>query len=99
MLIEIAKPQNEGRFHELSKDNFQIKTLDLGILVHNSMVNMWNSTSEKIEDNLEELRAEKEIFKASNRELVEYIKYALRSTSSYQFDPNAEENKNLLLKL
>ena len=57
MLIEIAKPQKEGRFHELSKDDFQIRTLDLGILVHESMVNMWKSTNEKIEDKLEELRA------------------------------------------
>ena len=73
--------------------------LDLGILVHDSMVNMWKSTSEKIENKLEELRVDKDIFKASNRELVENIKSILRSTYSNQFDPNIEENKNLLLNL
>ena len=72
--------------------------MDFGIPVHDSMVNMWKSTNEKIEDKLEELRVEKEILKASNRGLVEYIKSTLGSSSS-QFDPNAEENKNLLLKL
>lgn len=76
MLVEIVKPQKEGRFHEPSKDYFQNETLDLGILVHEFMVNMWKSTNEKIEEKLEELREKKEILKASNRELVEYIKSA-----------------------
>ena len=55
--------------------------------------------NEKIEDKLEELSAKKEILKASNRELVDYIKSIHWSTSSSQFNPNAKENKNLLLKL
>lgn len=63
------------------------------------MVNIWNSTNENIEGKLEELRVEKEILKASNREMVEYIKSTLGSTYSSQFDPNVEENENLLLKL
>lgn len=99
MLVEIVELQKEGRFHELSKEDFQLKTLDLSILAHGSMVNMWKSTNEKIEGKLEELRAEKEILKASNKELVEYIRSVLENTSLSQFDPNVEENKNLLLKL
>ncbi len=55
--------------------------LDLGILVHDYMVNTCKSTNEKIEDKLEEFRVDKEILKASNRELVEFIKSALWSTS------------------
>lgn len=72
--------------------------VDLGIPVHDSMVNIWKSTNEKIEDKLEEIRAEKEVLKASNREFMECIRSTLKSTSSRQFDPNVEENKNLLLK-
>lgn len=45
------------------------------------MINMWKSTNEKIEDKLEDLRVEKEILKASNIELVDYIKFALGSTT------------------
>ena len=37
--------------------------------------------------------------KVSNIELVEYIKSTLGRTSSSQFSPNGEKNKNLLLKL
>ena len=99
MLVEIAEPQNLGKLHELSKEDFWIRTIDLGNPVHDSIVKMWKSTNEKIKDKLEELRVEKEILKASNRELVDYIKSALGSTSSSQFDPNVEENKNLLLNL
>lgn len=73
--------------------------MDLGVPIHDSMVNIWKSTNECIEDRLEELRVEKEILKSTNNELVEYIKSALGSTSASQFDPSAEENKNLLLKL
>lgn len=73
--------------------------MDLGVLVHDSMVNIWKTTNEWIEDRLEVLQVDKEALKSSNKELVEYIKYSLGSTSSSQFDPNAEENKNLLLKL
>ena len=98
MLVEIVEPQ-KGGFHEILKDDLQIKPLDLGILVHDSMVNMWKSNNEKIEEKFKELRVEKEILKSSNRELVEYIKSALGSTSSSQFDPNVEEKKTLLLKL
>ena len=99
MLVEIAKPQKEGKFYELSNDEFQIRIVDLSILVHDSMVNIWKSTNEKIEDKMEEIRAEKEILKASNRELVEYIRSTLRSTPSSKFFPNAEDRKNLLLML
>ena len=59
------------------------------------MVNILKSTNEKIEDKLEELRAKKEVLKASNKELVECIKSYLGSTSLGQFDLNVEENKNL----
>lgn len=82
MLVEISKPQKEGRFHEIFKDDFLIRMVDLGIPIHNSMVNMWKFTNEKIIYKLEELREEKEVLKASNTELMEYIRYALRSTSS-----------------
>lgn len=81
MLVEIVEPQKEGIFHDLSKDYFQIKMVNLGIRVHNSMVNMWKSINVKIKDKMEELRAEKEILNASNKELVEYIRFALGSTS------------------
>ncbi len=40
-----------------SKDDFHIKMVDLDIAFLNSMVKMWKSTNEKIEDKLEELRA------------------------------------------
>ena len=40
-------------------DDFHIRMVDLGIHVHDSMVNIWKSTNEKIEDMLEELRAKK----------------------------------------
>ena len=73
--------------------------MDLGIPIHESMVNIWKSTNKKIEDKLEELRGEKEVLKASNRELMEYIRFSLWSTSTNQFNVNVEENKNLLLKL
>lgn len=99
MLVEITEPQKEGKFHELSSYEFQIRIVDLGIHVHDSMVNMWKSTNEKIEDRLEDLRAEKEFLKASNKDLMEYINFLLGSTSTSQFDLIAEENKNLLLKL
>ena len=88
MLVEIAEPQNLGKLHELSKEDFWIRTIDLGNPVHDSIVKMWKSTNEKIKDKLEELRVEKEILKASNKELVDYINYVLRRTSSSQFDPN-----------
>lgn len=39
--------------------------------MHDSMVNIWKSTNEEIEDRLEELRAEKEVLKASNKELMD----------------------------
>ncbi len=73
--------------------------VDLDILVHNSMLNMWKSNNEKIEDKLEELRVEKEIMKSSNRKFVGSIRFALGSTYSSQFDMNAKENKKILLKL
>ena len=73
--------------------------MDLGIPIHNSMVKIWKYTNEKIEDKLEDLRAEKEVMKALNREFMEYIRSIFRITSSIQFDPNLEENKNLLPKL
>ena len=97
MLMEISKPQKEGKFH--ATNDFQIKMVDFGILVHDSMVNIWKSTNKKIEDMLEELRAEKEMLKASNKELMDYIRSTLGSTSTSAFDPNAKENKNLLMKL
>lgn len=99
MLMEIAEPQKEGKFHELTANDFQIKTVDIGILVHDSMINIWKSTNEKIEDRLEKLRVEKQVLKAANKELIDYIRVALGSTSTSTFDPSAEENKNLLLKL
>lgn len=46
------------------------------------MVNMLKKTNEKIEEKLEDLREEKEILKACNREIIEYITSTLRSTSS-----------------
>ena len=98
MLVEIVKPQKEGRFHEPSKDYFHNETLDLGILVPESMVKMWKSTSDKIEDKLEELREDTEILKASYKEIIEYINFSLGSMSSSQFNSNAKENKKLLLE-
>ncbi len=89
----------EGKFHELTLYNFQIRTVDIGIPMHDFMVNIWKSTNEKIKDRLEELRVEKEVLKASNKEFMEYIKATLGSTSTRMFDPSVEENKNLLLKL
>ena len=77
----------------------KIRTMDLGIPVHDSMVNMWKSSNEKIEDKLKEVRPKKEILKASNKELMDYIRSTLGSTSSSQFDLNAEENKYQLLML
>ena len=56
--------------------------MDLGIPIHDSMVNMWKSTNDKIEYKLEELREKKEILKASNRELVEYIRSTLKRTTT-----------------
>lgn len=67
--------------------------------MHESMVNMWKSTNTKIEDRLEELRFEKEVLKASNKELIDYFIAELGSTPSSTFDPSVEENKNLFLKL
>ena len=93
MMMEIAEPQKECKFHELTVDDFQIRTIDHGILVHDSMVNIWKSTNEKIEDRLEKLRAEKEVLKALNKELMSYIRAALGSTSTSTFDRSAEENK------
>ena len=63
------------------------------------MVNIWKSTNEKIEDRLEKLRTKKEVPKTSTKELMDYIKTTLGSTSTSTFDPNAKDNKNLLLKL
>ena len=57
MLIEITEPQKDERFHELSKDDFQIRTLDFVSPIHDSMVIIWKSTNEKIEDKLEELKS------------------------------------------
>ena len=73
--------------------------VDLGVPVHDSMVNMWKSTNKKIENKLEELRVEKDVLKASNKELMEYIRSTLKSTSSSQFDRNVEDKKNLLLNM
>ena len=63
------------------------------------MVNIWKSTNVKIEDKLEELRTEKEVLKASNKELMDFIKATLGSISTRTFNPSVEENKNLFLKL
>lgn len=73
--------------------------VDIGIPIHDSIVKIWDSTNEKIEDKMEELREEKEVLKASNRELMDYIRSTLGSTSTRTFDSNVENNKNLLLKL
>ncbi len=59
ILVEIAKPQKEGRFHELTPNDFHIIMVDMGILVDASMVNIWISTNLKIKERLEKLRLER----------------------------------------
>lgn len=61
LLMEIAKPQKEGKFHELSASDLQIRMAYMGVLVHDSIVNIWKTTNEKIKDRLEELKAKKEV--------------------------------------
>lgn len=80
MLVEIVEPHKEGKFHELAPTDFHIRTIDMGVLVHDSMVNIWKSINVRIEEKLEELRTEKEALKASNKELMNYIKATLGST-------------------
>lgn len=99
MLMEIVEPQKEGKFHELTINEFQIRMVDIGIHIHDSMENIWKSTNEKIKDRLEELRVEIEVLKASNKELMDYIRSTLGSTSIGTFDPNVAVNKKFLLKL
>ena len=99
MLEEIVEPQKEGKFHELNTTNFLIEIVEIGILVHDSMINIQKSTNEKIEDRLEELRVEKEVLKASNKEWMQYMKVALGSTFTRTFYPSVEEKKNLFLKM
>lgn len=99
MLMQITEPQKEGEFDELTANDFQIRTIDIGVLEHDFILNIWKSTNERIEGKLEELRAEKEVRKASNKELMNCIRTALGSTSTSTFNSNAEENKNFLLKL
>lgn len=41
----------------------------------------------------------KEVLKASNKKLMNYIRAAIRSTSTSTFGPSIEENNNFLLKL
>lgn len=57
VLMETEEPQKEGKFHELTINEFQIRKVDIGIHVHDSMVNIWKYNNEKIEGRLEELRA------------------------------------------
>lgn len=99
LLLEITQPQKEGNIDELAPSDFHIRIVDMGILVHDSMVSIQRSTNARIEDKLEELRKEKEALKASNKELMNCMKVVLGSTSSSSFDPSAEDNKNFLLKL
>lgn len=71
------------------------------------MVNIWKSTNVRFKDRLEELKSAKETLKASNKELIDYIRAMLGrlgivpvdSVSTSTFDLEAEENKKFLLKL
>lgn len=59
--------------------------VDIGIHVHDFVVNRWKSTNENIEEILDEFREEKEVLVASNKELMDYIRTTLGSTLSSYF--------------
>lgn len=105
--MEMDKPKKEDNIQDLSPSDFQMKTIERGPRMHNTIVNVWKSTIIRINDRLEELKIEKATLKTLNKELTNYIRVTLGplsivpvdSASIRKFDPKAWEDKNLLVNL
>lgn len=105
--MKIVEPLREGKIQDMVPTYFHMKIIDIGQLMHNTMVNIWRTTNTKINDTLEEFKLVKETLKTSNKELTNYFRAMLEPLAivpvelapKSTFDPTTKENKNLLVKL
>ena len=73
-MMEIAKPNKEGRIEDMTTDDFTLHSVDLGEARHDTKVGLWKSTNEVIEGRLESLKSSKVKMKAEIEELNKFIR-------------------------
>jgi hypothetical protein len=104
LTVEVAKPVKEGRIEDLSSNDFELQSIDLGEMRHDTKVDLWKSTTIVIEEELEELKMAKVSLKAEVKELNTFIRQMVSSISGApvavsSFDPSNAESQALLSKL
>ena len=57
--MEVAKPNKEGRIEDMTLEDFTLHSIDLGEARHDTKVDLWKSTNEFIENQLESIKATK----------------------------------------
>ena len=74
LTMEVEKPNKAGRIEDMTPEDFNLHSIDLGEARHDTKVGLWRSSNEVIEDQLESLKLSKIRMKDEIEELKKFIR-------------------------
>ena len=74
LTVEIEKPNKVGRIEDMTPNDFTLYSIDLGEARHDTKVDLWRSSNEVVERQLESLKLSKIKMKSEIEELKRFIR-------------------------